>query len=96
MGRDFFLLGEISRAFLLVRFEGFVHFLAAEGGYGAVVTVARILRDHAVGAVFLDRLADEIVDVFLEEVGIHTAIVVFAVLERIDQKACNKVFVVSI
>ena len=76
--------------------EGFSRFLAAEGSDGAVVAVAGILRDHAVGAVFLDRLADEIVDVFLEEVGIHTAIVVFAVLERIDQKACNKVFVVSI
>ena len=44
----------------------------------------------------MNRLADEIVDFFLEEVGIHTAIVVFAVLERIDQKACSKVFVVSI
>ena len=87
------MLGEISRAFLLVRFEGFVHFLAAEGGYGAVVTVARILRDHAVGAVFLDRLADEIVDVFLEEVGIHAAIVVLAVSERVDQKACSEVFI---
>ena len=96
MGRDFFLLGEISCAFLLVRFEGFVHFLAAEGGDGAVVAVARILRDDAVGAVFLDRLADKIVNVFLKEVGIHAAIVVLAVLKRVDQKACSEVFVVSI
>ena len=91
MGRDFFLLGEISCAFLLVRFEGFVHFLAAEGDDGAVV--ARILRDDAVGAVFLDRLADKIVDVFLKEVGIHAAIVILAVSERVDQKACSEVFI---
>ena len=96
MGRDFFLLGRPSGGSLLMLLEGFSRFLAAEGSYGAVVAVARILRDHAVGAVFLNRLADEIVDFFLEEVGIHAAIVVFAVLKRIDQKACSKVFVVSI
>ena len=65
MGRDFFLLGEISGGFLLVLLESGAHIPAAEGGDGAVVAVARILRDDAVGAVFLDRLADKIVDVLL-------------------------------
>ena len=93
LGRDFFLLGKPSGGSLLMILEGFVHFPAAEGGDGAVVAVAGILRDHAVGAVFLDRLADEIVDVFLEEFSIHAAIVVLAVSERVVQKACNEVFI---
>ena len=93
MGRDFFLLGKPSGSSLLMLLESIAHFPAAEGGDGAVVAVARILRDDAVGAVFLDRLADEIVDVFLKEVGIHAAIVILAVSERVDQKACSEVFI---
>lgn len=86
MGRNFFLLGKPSGGSLLILLEGIAHFPATEGSDGAVVALAGILRDHAVGAVFLDRLTDELVDVFLEEVGIHAAIVVLAVSERVDQK----------